>query len=177
MNTWKRKARAVKRFWSRVNIKGKNECWLWKPGPTSPDGYAQVWWEGKGEMVHRVSMAIYLGRPILSPTRKLDQGEIIRHRCDTPLCTNPNHLLLGTQADNIKDRDTKGRTCKGTHRPAAKLTEANVRSIRKIYKKRPKGTRMNKPWKYGMPSLARKFGVHISIIDSVLKQKTWKHVH
>jgi len=165
MNPEKRKARAIKRFWSRVDIKGPKDCWLWK-GKLNWCGQAMSWWEGRDVLVHRIAMEIHLGRPLVSPTRQLDRGEIIRHRCDNPPCCNYRHFLLGTQADNIRDRDNKNRTCRGEHRPASELTENQVKEIRRKYK----------PYQYSVPKLAREYSMNLSVIIGIIKRKAWKHV-
>lgn len=58
----------------------------------------------------------------------------VLHRCDVKICVNPDHLFLGTQADNIRDMDAKGRrrqiNVRGTAHYAARLTEDQVRAIR-----------------------------------------------
>lgn len=40
----------------------------------------------------------------------LTEEQVVRHKCDNPLCLNPNHLLIGTVQDNIDDRNKRGRT-------------------------------------------------------------------
>lgn len=117
-------------------------------------------------MIHRVAMSLRLNRNIVSPTRQLNQGEIVRHKCDNPICCNPDHLLLGTQLENIQDRDKRGRTSKGEHRYNSKLTEKEVREIRKKYI----------PRKYGLPRLAKEYGVDFTTIDAIIKRRGWKHV-
>ena len=57
---------------------------------------------GKNVLVHRLSMAQLYGWEYL-------EGKVVRHTCDNPPCYNPQHLRVGTQADNIADRDAKGR--------------------------------------------------------------------
>jgi hypothetical protein len=52
------------------------------------------------------------------------------HKCDVPSCVNPDHLFLGTPADNMRDRDTKGRVAAGELNGFAKLTDVQVREIR-----------------------------------------------
>jgi len=165
MNPAKRKLRAIERFWNLVKIKGRRDCWIWK-GKPDKFGYAQTYWEGRLEMVHRVALSIHEDRKILSPTRRLNQGEVVRHSCDTRLCCNPNHLLSGTQADNIKDRDQRNRTCRGEHRPASKLTDGQVREIRRKFI----------PRRYGLKRLAKEFDMNFTTIDAIVKRKAWKHV-
>lgn len=61
-------------------------------------------------------------------------GELcVLHKCDNPGCCNPGHLFLGTQADNVRDMEEKGRTRrqKGETNGQAKLTATNVREIRR----------------------------------------------
>lgn len=72
-----------------------NECILWD-GPLK-GGYAIRCRNGKQERMARVIMAELIGGPI-------PPGMIVRHRCDTPTCVTPDHLLLGTHADNTADR-------------------------------------------------------------------------
>lgn len=77
-----------------------NECILWD-GPLK-GGYAYRRRNGKEERMSRVIMEEKIGKPI-------PPGLIVRHKCDTPACVTPDHLLLGTRADNVADMDRRGR--------------------------------------------------------------------
>lgn len=91
------------------------------------------------------------------------------HICDNPLCVNPAHLRVGTQLDNIKDRDVKGRQVpnmpSGSTNGMHKLTETDVLSIRRL---RSTG------WKVG--EIAERFGVTHSCISNITTGKSWTHI-
>jgi hypothetical protein len=94
-------------------------------------------------------------------------GLCICHRCDNPPCVNPDHLFLGTHADNVADRDAKGRrpAPKGVVNGMAKLSEDDVRYIRSV------------PKRYGRnKALAEKFGVSTGQISYILRRKNWGHI-
>lgn len=97
------------------------------------------------------------------------RGKVIRHKCDNPRCINPIHLEIGTQAENIQDRDTRGRTALGEQNGLAKLTADNVRFIRENYQ-RGRGSQ------YNTVTLGRMFGVSARNITDILKRETWKHI-
>jgi hypothetical protein len=90
----------VDRFWSSVTK--TTTCWLWT-GETNSTGYGRfTQWIGGGRrriLTHRMSFWLANGS---LPT-------VVRHACDTPLCVRPEHLLAGTQADNIRDAVERGR--------------------------------------------------------------------
>jgi hypothetical protein len=96
------------------------------------------------------------------------KGSIVRHKCDNPGCVNPEHLELGSQADNIRDRDERGHTARGTQNWNAKLTEEQVMAIRSIYRKRNKHC--------GAAALAIRYGVSASAIEAIARRETWVHV-
>jgi hypothetical protein len=75
-------------------------CWLW-PKYRDPKGYGVIIFDGFKFSVHRLSFEHYKG---LIPKTML-----IMHDCDTPACFNPNHLFLGTHAENMQDMMRKGR--------------------------------------------------------------------
>ena len=93
-----------KRFWSRVDIKGPKDCWLWTGGVGNYEqGYGRF---GIGDsnmgVSHRVAWAFHYN--MLVP-----KSISVCHSCDVPACCNPAHLFLATPAVNSKDRDLKGR--------------------------------------------------------------------
>ena len=86
------------RFWKKVNK--TNTCWFWTASKDR-DGYGLFWLEPKKSIKsHRLS-AILAGKDMSLP--------VVRHLCHNPSCVNPNHLITGTQADNIKDMEFAGR--------------------------------------------------------------------
>jgi len=107
---------------------------------------------------HRVAWELKKGRPI-------PDGQCVLHHCDNPLCVNPDHLFDGTHADNVRDRDGKNRQARGVQHGQSKLTDDDVRQIR-----RDSADGMTQR------EIAKKFGVSQRAIFFVLRGVTWKHV-
>lgn len=93
------------RFWSKVDVGLKSQCWPWKGG-TSDAGYGRFKLDGKLISPHRFAYE-QLNGPI--PEGSGYHGTVVRHQCDTPQCVNPYHLQIGSQLDNVRDMDAKGR--------------------------------------------------------------------
>lgn len=89
----------------------------------------------------------------------------VRHDCDVKECVNPNHLRIGTPAENAADMTARERQSRGSRRPGAKLTERQVASIRAQLKAGKT-----------QPEIARTLGVSQSVISRIKSKKTWKHV-
>lgn len=93
---------AETRFWSKVAL--TESCWLWT-GATTPFGHGTIWLGSSGEgrgYAHRVSWELAHG--------PIPVDVCVLHHCDTPACVRPEHLFLGTQADNMRDMASKGRS-------------------------------------------------------------------
>lgn len=102
------------------NVEQRGECWIWKLS-TIGKGYGQLWWNGARWTAHRASYFCFNGDP---------GDQCVLHRCDTPACINPEHLFLGTLADNNADMREKGRDARGAKNGAAKLSRAQASAIR-----------------------------------------------
>lgn len=87
------------RFWPKVNVGAPDECWLWQAARCR--GYGQIMAWGRPQPAHRIAYALGKG--------DVPEGAHVLHKCDVPLCCNPDHLFLGDQAINMKDRFAKGR--------------------------------------------------------------------
>lgn len=112
------RAQSVASFMTRIDIKGPNECWLWK-GCTYNAGYGSFSWRDKMRGANRVAWEIAHGQDI-------PEGMDVLHSCDTPLCVNPMHLSIGTHADNMQDMHRKQRCT------VAALTHDQVREVRRL---------------------------------------------
>jgi len=55
--------------------------------------------------------------------------EVVRHSCDHPACIEITHLIPGTHADNMRDREERGHTSRGEHHSTSKITEAQALAI------------------------------------------------
>lgn len=155
-----------RRFWSKVDVRGPDECWPWKACRSGR--------KKSGKLYGRFGLR---GRQIITAHRAaylLTHGEVaddlfVCHRCDYTLCCNPLHLWEGTAADNAADRDAKGRYVlgyrpSGEHHYRAKLTNDQVRIIRRILRPVPKAY------------LAQHFDVSKSTIERVLNGKCYRDV-
>lgn len=164
MDQSKRLARNITRFWSKVDCRGPDECWVWL-NATDGCGYGVFWANGRNNQAHRFSKEMRLGRQLKASRQLTGKDELVLHTCDNPACVNPKHLYIGTQARNIRDRDERGRTSVGASRPASKLSPRRVRKIRRL---RRKGMTLTR--------LADKFHLHVSTVWAIVKRKAWKHV-
>ena len=108
------------RFWSKVDIKGKDNCWNWKA--STSDGYGRFGIDRVIKLAHRVSWILTNG--------PIPEGKLVLHNCDNKLCVNPNHLYIGTHLDNMSD--VHKRNPIGPGMAKAKLYEGEIWLIRKL---------------------------------------------
>jgi len=174
-------------FWNRV--RKTRGCWEWI-GNRDRDGYgllATKTPDGKCGSVgaHRIAWELTNG--------EIPHKLMVLHRCDNPSCVRPDHLFVGTAADNSADMVEKGRAARGDRHglrlhpqsapagdrngsrtkpeclkrgeqnPASKLTVEQVREIKRTYKK-------------GKHGFAKKYGVSKESILAIIGGKTWVHV-
>lgn len=116
------------RIWSRAE-KRPSGCVEWvgtrDRSKGSPDLYYGVMKHGgRSHRVHRLVYALTNG--------PIPHGLVVRHKCDNGLCINPDHLEIGTIAQNNQDREDRGRTRRGSRVGTAKLTEEIVFDIRQM---------------------------------------------
>lgn len=95
----------IERFLSSINKDGPiapnlgTRCWTWT-GCTDKGGYGLIRQKGKNLKAHRISMEIHTGH---------GSDLCVLHSCDNPPCVNPNHLYFGTNLENARDRENRGR--------------------------------------------------------------------
>ena len=142
------------RFWDKVKI-GKG-CWSWT-ACTNAKGYGRIYSGGKTRLAHRALWELYNG--------PIPKDMCVCHTCDNPRCMRLSHLFLGTNDDNVADRDAKNRQAKGEANGRAKLTERQVIEIRML---RRVGVVLR--------TIAKIYGVSYNLIGCIGRREKWKHV-
>lgn len=91
------------RFWSKVEVSRSGVCWPWRAKSKHDHGYGvfQLPMHGGTVKAHRFAWLLTNGQ--------IPEGQVVRHTCDNPPCCNPNHLELGSQADNVADMHERSR--------------------------------------------------------------------
>lgn len=140
----------------RVSHDG-DDCLLWPFG--RKDDYGLIVFRGKSMRASRAMCILAHGDP---PTPIHEAA----HSCGVPLCENPNHLRWATPLENSADKRLHGTMLRGEQVPIAKVTEAAVKEIRRLYADR----------EASQDALARRFGIGQSTIHSIVHRKTWSHV-
>lgn len=161
----KARATLAERIWRYIDKRSPNECWPWV-GKSRVTGYGSIGGGGRGAprmLAHRAIWELTYG-PI--PDGRGHHGTVVMHTCDNRLCCNPGHLALGSQGENVRDMDAKGRrktvTRRGIEHERARLTDADVQFIRKSG--------------LSCRELSRKFGMSYQNVWYILKRKTWTHL-
>jgi|Wag4MinimDraft_6_1082665.scaffolds.fasta_scaffold02228_9 hypothetical protein len=136
---------------------GNNGCIVFT-GSRQASGHGEIAYKGRKFRAHRLSYITHVG--------PIPQGMVICHKCDNPPCINPEHLFLGTQADNLKDARQKGRmkapNPRGERHGLAKLNAEKVAAIRSDQRTQRE--------------IAKEYGVHQTTIKNIKLNRTWKHV-
>ncbi|MFA7238188.1 MAG: HNH endonuclease [Phycisphaeraceae bacterium] len=136
--------------------KTETGCWEWT-GYLNEKGYGRLRIQGRHLYAHRLSYELFCG--------PLTDEQMVCHKCDNPMCCNPEHLFLGTRGDNIRDAKAKGRNNRGVRNRSAKLTDDDVRAIRSA---RASGMLQK--------DIASQYGLHKNMVYYICTRKNWGHV-
>lgn len=155
----------AERFHAKYIPEPNSGCWLWDAA-VSTGGYGRIG-DGSSKVLqaHRVAYEIHRG--------PIPPGLNVCHRCDVPLCVNPEHLFLGTQRENLDDMTRKGRASRaglrvqiGERHSRSKVTADQVRAIRHAY-----DTGLS-----NQTELGATYGMTPAGIGYIVRRKHWRHV-
>lgn len=137
----------------------ENGCDRWIGGKNK-GGYGTFKHKGRKITAHRIAFFLHYGYDPINL--------VVMHSCDNPWCVNPLHLSAGTQEDNSRDREEKGRghNRSGEAHGRSKLTEREVIEIRELFGMSS----------YTKMELAKLFGVYHTLISKIVNRKIWKHI-
>lgn len=152
-------AETQKRFWAKVDRRADAECWNWKAS-LNTGGYGQFANGKKSRLGY--CLPCIASRVVWEMTQgPIPKGLFVLHKCGNRKCVNPEHLYVGDQFDNMRDRKQDGReklpNQKGSRNSNAKLDETKVREIRRT-------------------NGATTFGISKSAISQILGRTRWQHI-
>jgi hypothetical protein len=137
-------------------------CWIVVSHALNCTGYPLVQRNGQRMHAHRYSYELAFD--------PIPDGLYVCHHCDNKRCINPEHLFLGTQADNMQDAVQKGRIARGIH--VAHYGEANGRS--KLIEADVRAIRADKTLTQG--ELGKRFGIGHVQISRIKSGERWVHI-
>ena len=161
-------------FWAKVRKSDDPDgCWEWMGHTTR--GYGRHWAHGKAVQAHRFSYELHYD--------PIPDGLEALHSCDNPRCCRPDHIFLGTQADNVHDAQNKGRRRQGVMKPtprprtnvnrrrgelspAAKVTAEQVRWMRAMWATK----------QYTQTAMARMLSIKQVTVSAIVNRRLWKHL-
>jgi len=159
-----KRASLQRRLWAQIRGGDNSVCWEWFGKARANGGYGRLSAGRKIQVRAHIAVWVLTNGPI-------PEGLCVLHKCDNPSCCNPDHLFLGTKADNTHDMMSKGRMSAppihlGEAHPRATLTVELVKKIRAIPK-----------WKHGdRKRLAAEWGISPKNISDVRYNKVWGHI-
>ncbi len=160
-----RPQRDAVRFWKYI-AKSEN-CWEWQGAIDRASGYGHFSYNKRTRISpHRYSWMLHFG--------DIPKGLNVLHTCDNRICARPDHLFLGTYADNMRDASQKGRLPRGILNNKHKVTEDQVRELRSLYI--PGAKNQSTLLGPSQGELAIKFGLSQSTVSAILLRKTWRHL-
>lgn len=145
-------------------IEKTDSCWIFN-GARSSKGYGSVRTRQPRKMVgaHILAYQKWIGQ--------IDEGMHVLHSCDNPSCVNPEHLSLGTNADNVMDRDSKNRQAKSFKLPQTKLSKNDADNIRNLYfSSKTLGSKKRAGVSYR--SLAKRYNISSSTVQQIITEMT-----
>lgn len=148
--------RATAIFWTKVDRKEPDACWLWKAS-FSDTGYGNARIYKRAMGAHRAAWILTHG--------EIPNGLCVLHKCDVRACCNPSHFFLGTKKDNLSDMAAKGRSARGEKQHCSVLTADQVRIIRGRH---ASGEPMSR--------IAAEYGVVPATVSDAVKRITWAHI-
>lgn len=150
----------AERFHEKIMYEPNSGCHLWMGG-TKDGGYGIIGLGGRNlgtDKAHRVAWRLLRG--------EIPEGGNVLHKCDTPACCNPDHLYIGTLADNARDCVRRGRNFIPNNRgERAKWAKLNADQAREIKKHEKTST-----------EYAAMYGVSRSAVHRIWEGKNWASV-